>query len=71
MKKTYLKEKNERKERESRFTEWEKLQANIASVQKQLNEVGEDEDAKNDLIEDITGLKKRKQELGKLLGFIV
>ena len=71
MKETYLKEKNERKERESRFTEWEKLQANIASVRKQLNEVGEDEDAKNDLIEDITGLKKRKQELGKLLGFIV
>ena len=46
MKETYLKEKNERKERESRFTEWEKLQATIASLRKQLNEVGEDEDAK-------------------------
>ena len=69
VKETYLKEKNERKERESRFAEWEKLQANITSLRKQLNEAGDDEDAKNDLIEDIHGLKKRKQELGKLLGF--
>ena len=41
------------------------------SLRKQLHEVGKDEDAKIDLIEDINGLKKRKQELGQLLGFIV
>jgi hypothetical protein len=70
----YRKEKTERmtKEseqmtRESNLSEWERLQKNITNLRKEMIEV--DEEGKAEIQEDIQGLKKRKQELGFILGF--
>lgn len=63
----YRKDKTERMTRESQLSEWERLQQNITNLRKEMNEV--DEEGKVEIQEDIQGLKKRKQELGRILGF--
>lgn len=57
-----------RQERKTTFEEWEKIQANIRMFQKDLSNPALDEEMKEELKEDIAGMKKRKNDLAQLLG---
>ena len=52
----------ERKERDQLFREWERIQANIRQLRKDIHDEP-DEDMKADIKCDIVGLRKRKKEI--------
>ena len=58
----------ERKERSQLFEEWERIQANIRQLRKDLHDES-DENMKADIKSDIEGLLKRKKEISIKLNF--
>jgi hypothetical protein len=64
----YIRQDSERRERESNCNEWERIQTTIRALRYETLKEGLDDETKQELIEDINGLKKRKLELGQKLG---
>ncbi len=62
----YMRKDSERRERESNFNEWEPIQTTIRALRIETLKEGLDDEIKQELIEDVNGLKKRKLELGQM-----
>jgi hypothetical protein len=67
----YMESENSRRQKKNLVEEWEKVQANIRLLRQDLLLDGGilDSESREDIKQDIAGLKKRKIELSKELGF--
>ena len=65
----FMQEDNERKKREAQLNEFERLRNNLDLLREKLKEDGLDQETIDDLKEDIAGMRNKKRELGRLLGY--